>query len=358
MKIIFAGQPNLSERTAALSPLLARAGHEVTVLEGAARTSPRLRTIQGVRLKRVPSRLPGQLGEWLYTLAAVLRASWAGAGVIHIHGWKLAAAAPLLAALAPGAVIVWTVDSLPARPRWLLRFVARRAQALAQAVTVTRRDLQWHLLEISGVRAEYIPDGYSESDTPLISPRRWKLWTGRYIAATAESKAELAFLAQAYAKVRSRKKLVVLTSKAAELSPLSRKHPFITLVETESPRVARSLMQGAAAIILGSRRDTLPTLLSALRCGKPVVAVAEPFHEETLGVCAQYVKEGDSETLRRSLATAGRNARQADKGRVRAEAHFRWERILLDYLHLYQPAVFLVPIDSAQGVKFSEPVVN
>jgi hypothetical protein len=66
------------------------------------------------------------------------------------------------------------------------------------------------------------------------------------------------------------------------------------------------------------------------------------------------VAVGDQEELTKILrgvlsgqAPAYAKASAGRQGKQRAEKHFRWERILADYLPLYRPTSRLVPLDSA-----------
>lgn len=359
MKIIFAGEMQLTARVRALSGLLTHAQHQVSVCVAASITPASARKATGIQIRRIPSLGTGQTGEWVYTLLALFTLWRARPQVVHMFGWKMAAVAPLLRLLLPPAVIIWTPDGLPQRALYLAQAVARQAVQVCDAVTVARRDLQWHLLQRTGVRAEYIPDGYLDDHVPLVSVRRWGLWKDRYCVTSAQTFQELAWIAKAYGATKSRKKLVVLTQEAKGLTSLARKFPFLRIIETSSQRVRASLMYGAAVIVLGSRSDDSATILGAMTYGKPIIATALPFHEETLGVTAAYVEVGDIAGLtsiwRRELKGG---TTRSTRARKRAENHFRWERILLDYLHLYQPLTRYVPLDSVQKVKFTEPVVN
>lgn len=293
MKIVFLGQAGQPARVQALSKLLVEAGHEV------------------MALKRMRE-----------------------ADVVHVQGWNVGILAGVVMAAASEATLVWTIDSLPAWPRsawwprWLVRLVVRSAARILDVITVTRRDVQYQLLDVAGVRAVYIPDGYAPTATQTLSPRRWGVWPGRYCVATVGSEIQEQFVRAAYEKSGSKRTLVVLPPDM-------------------SSRVTAALFRDAAAILLFGANDTAETVLQAMATGKQIVAAAWPFYEEILGVTARYVKMGDQEGLSKVLKESLRGPTALGKqAKRRAEKHFRWERIAADYLPLYRPAGRLVPLDS------------
>lgn len=337
MKIIFAGQTGLTDRTQALASAAAAAGHSVTVFTS-------------------------QSTSWVYTLKSLFLTCWQKPQVVHIHGWKMAAMVTALTIFLPEAMVIWTVDHVPAWRRWLTYLVACQAAYLADSITAPRRDIQWQLLQLTGVRAEYIPDGYRESDVPLASPRNFRLWAKRYCLVTAHTAQELAWVAQAYQKTGSRKKLVVLGLPAEAVADLAQTYPFLQLVPAQEGRAMRSLMKEAAVIILGSRQDTANVVTTAMNMGRPLISLAYPLHEETIGVTAPYVQERDEARLTALIKNGFKEGSavktQAKRAEKRAYLHFRWERIFLDYWRLYQPATFLVPLDSAHSVRITQPSVQ
>lgn len=296
MKIVFWGQAGQPARVQALSKLLVEAGHEV------------------MALKRMRE-----------------------ADVVHVQGWNVGILAGVVMAAASEATLVWTIDSLPAWPRWAVRCVVRSAARILDVITVTRRDVQYHLLDVAGVRAVYIPDGYTPAATQTLSPRRWGVWPGRYCVATVGSEIQEQFVRAAYEKSGSKRTLVVLPPDM-------------------SSRVTAALFRDAAAILLFGANDTAETVLQAMATGKQIVAAAWPLYEEILGVTARYVRMGDEEEFERVIRevlksqapTSAPSMRGASKATARrAEKHFRWERILADYLPLYRTSGRLVPLDSA-----------
>ncbi len=331
MKIVFAGQLVLTPRIQALASRLVSVGHRVDAFT----SEPSIRNLGGVRQRHVPSLMPEAPGGWLYTVLCLVLTVWQRPHLVHIHGWQMAALLPVLTAFLPEATAVWTIDDWPTWPGWITSFIARAGAYLCDAVSVPRRDIQWQLLRETGVRAEYIPDGFDPHQSLLPSIRQFGLWRGRYTAVIAQTPADIAWVKRAYAKVKTRKKLVVVESPSGG-------------------RVERAILSGAAAIVIANKDTPCATVLSAMESGRPIVAVAAPLLEETLGITAAFIAPKAEDELTRALGSL----KPAPKAQKRARAHFSWDRIFLDYWHLYQPAAFLVPLDSAQGVRITQALVQ
>lgn len=248
-------------------------------------------------------------------------------GVIHLHGWKWASLTGLLRLIFPEAALVWTIESAPTRFTFGTQLILSQAAWAGVEMVATTRALQWRLLTRAGVRVRYIPDGYTIPRLAPISVRRFGLWKGRYCVAVAATPAEEAGVKRAYARVKTRKKLVMMRG------PSGGRGEF-------------SLFTGAAAIILTSADTAVATVLSAMESGRPIVAVAAPILEETMGVTATFVPAGAEDELTQAIALL----KPKPGAKRRARAHFTWERIFAEYLPLYHRATLMVPIDSARGI--------
>lgn len=315
MRIVFIGNPVASQRMAPLAELLGAAGHEVTLIT-----------------RRNLARRMGR-----FTVRAWWRWRQLRPEVVHIHGFGAGWLAWVAALINNSPTMVWTIDTIPAWPRWMIRMYVRGVSFILDALTVTRRDVQYQLLNIAGVRAAYIPDGYTPPYTATLSVRRWQVWPQRYCVASVGSEAEEKLVQTAYAATGSRRPLLLLSSGM-------------------SSRVRAALFQHAAVIVLANATDTAETALLAMASGRPMVALARPGYEELLGITAQYVHERDEEALARTVRHALRGEHAARQMRLermivaasrRAERHFTWERIVFDYLPLYRPSARLTPLDSA-----------
>lgn len=253
-------------------------------------------------------------------------------GAIHIHGWRWACLAGLLRLLLPEAALVWTIETWPKDSKFMAKAALHQAVWAGVEIVATTRALQWRMLRESGMRARYIPDGYDVPTLTPISVRRFGLWKGRYTAAVVSTLTEIRWVKQEYAKIKTRKKLVVVS-------------------HASGGRAEYSLFAGAAAIILGNPDTPTASVLSAMESGRPVVAVAAPGLEEILGVTAVFISAGAEDELAGALASH----RIQMRTQRRARAHFTWERIFAEYLPLYHGAAFIVPMDSARGILKTAP---
>jgi len=362
MKILFIGQrgiPTFSRealrerRVEALATSLAETGHEVVVTCARPFISRSIKRFNGVELKHLFSLNSEKPGGWIHAFLELMSVWRRKSDAVHMHGWQLAVLSPMAVLLNPEASFIWTVDVLPDQPRWLLRLVVRWAVASCDVVTVPTRQLQYRLLQELGVRSYYVPDGYQMYSLPNLPLSRLGMRKGQYCVTIAMKPREVRFIARAYAKAKTRKKLVVLQRRKGYFKRLAREFSFLYFVGDPGRREMASLLSQAAMVIAAGHETALETLLYVMDSGKAVVATAQPQFEETLGVSAQFVREGDEEGLTQALRSVVNNKKQqavwGAKARRRARRHFKWSRIVSEYLELYHSPVALpVPVDSAR----------
>jgi glycosyltransferase involved in cell wall biosynthesis len=360
MKILFLGQrgiPTLARQAArekrveALALALAAAGHQVTVTCAPPFVARSLRHFNGITLKHIASLNPQRPGGWLHTLLS-LRLIWRHQ-VIHLHGWRMAALSPVAVLLKPLATYIWTVDTFPKRYHRLAGFVARRAAAACDIVTVPTREFQWHLLAGFGIHAQYVPDGYVAEALPHVPVSRFGVKAGQYCITTATSAADVREVAQAYAQTKTRKRLVVLAENKGNLRRLSRKYAFLHFTGAVGRREELSLLGAAAAVIVAGGDTPHELLLQIMHGSGAIIAQTLPRYEEVLGVSALFVKPGDvaglTEALNDLVLRKERQAHFGARARRRAKAHFAWTRIVPEYLELYHASIAqAVALDSAQ----------
>lgn len=373
MRILFLGQRGIpalpigserERRVDALAGLLAVDGHEVTVTCSSPYTARSIRRYNGIMLKHVFSIHPDVPGGWVHAILEALFL-WRGRyDIVHLHGWRLGVLAPLMVLLDPEATFVWTIDSVPAlqsrsgrgRSR-LLTLVAQRAGRACDAVTVTARTVQYQLLQEFNVRAHYVPDGYATWPLPDIPARAFGLRRGHYYATTANSRRQVRFTARAFEKVKTRKRLVVFQEPRGAFRQLAREFSCLHFVGTHAGRARLSLLRQAAALILVDRHTATEEVLHCMAAGKAMVSVMEPRFEELLGVSARFVRDGDTAGLTEALTEvtglrpAVRTAavKWGASAQRRARSHYRWERIVREYVELYRaPTVKAAGFDSVR----------
>ncbi len=370
MRVLFLGQCGIpahsyrdarERRVEALAGALAVGGHEVTVTCSRPYTTHSIRRYRGITLKHVFSLRPDIPGGWVHALLAAALV-WRGKyDVVHLHGWRLGVLGPLLVLFDPEATFIWTIDSVPVLPRlsrrWrsqLLTLAATRAGRACDVVTVPTRPMQYQLLLEYSLRAHYVPDGYTPMLLPDMPAKIFGLRRGQYCATTAVTYSQVRFVAGAYSKVKTRKRLVIFQEPRGVYRRLATEYPCLRFVGTQAGRTRLSLLRQAAVLVLTDRKMPAEELLQCMAAGKTIVAMTEPRFEEVLGVSARFVHDGDTAGLTKAineLASSGPTWRQAATKRSdanrsdvawgasaqwRARTHFTWERIGREYTELYR----------------------
>jgi glycosyltransferase involved in cell wall biosynthesis len=279
--------------------------------------------------------------------------------VVHIHGWKVALLARLFSGLYPHATFIWTIDGLPTNYLWLAKVILWLNGSIFSAITVPTRRLQHLTLHYLHLRTTYIPDGYSSPIIPDISLKNFDLRKGHYCLTTAQTLAEVAWVAQAYGHTGIGKKLVVVAERRPELTPLLDRYPFLYFVGRQEGRMFSSLIRQASLVIMVRPDESLQTVLRAMDASRPIIAINDPLYEETLGVTGQFIQPSDSLALEYAVIQAIKNRLEwGQKAQKRAKTHFQWKRIVAEYLALYNPALQQVPFDSAQPFSWPQQIVQ
>jgi hypothetical protein len=378
MNIIFYGQlglPQLNQggsngqasRVEALARQLVRDGHTVTVLG----TAPYLAqgNFHGIELKYLPSLNPQKPGGLLYLLLGLIYVVFRQPATIHVHGSRAALLLTLTRFLFRDTRIVWTIDKLP-----LLRLLTTHYSLLTlENITTPSRALQYRLLVEHGIRAAYIPDGYEEPSVSDIATTHVSLKKGQYSVVLVESAAALRRVAVAYAKSKTEKKLVVFAREevaypAFRRDPargggklLKKQFPFLVLITHYTllitPRLRRSILNSAAAVIIGDESVSTTLLLEAMHGSRAIIAPTLAAYQEILGTAGQYVAAGDTAGLTAAInkvvTSPAAQAAWGAKAHTRATHHFTWPRLMEDYQTLYVPHVRLIPLDSVGLVRDS-----
>lgn len=357
MHILFFGQlglPRLVERDAATTERrvadvalkLAELGHQVTVLG----TKPYLTltgsNYHGVSLKPLLSLNPEQPGGWLYLLLGVATIWRRQPAVVHVHTWQAASLARLIRFGNRHATLVFTIDGATVARSAVQRWIVRPFDVL----TTPTRQLQYQNLSTADIRAQYVPDGYTMTDSTLLPAKQFGLRHGAYSVLFAATAREVRLVAEAYRRSGTRKKLVVIASLSpATKTRLAKQYRFLHCVGEQHSRARRSLVAGSQLVIAHCELPA-QTLLETMAAGKTIVSAAFPLHQEVCGVTARFYQATDGKGLQAVLRTVvtdtaaqGRWGRAANR---RAQTHFRLDRIVAEYLTVYQAVRILVPVDS------------
>lgn len=349
MHIFFIGQQGIlaqnsqdkaERRVEALAELLSQQNFRVTVACTQTYTPKTINRIGAIELYKLGNLLPkaAQIAMYLWRKKP---------DVVHVHNWKYAVYVRFFALLSPNTTYIWTVTHI--NESIFDKLVALQARQAFDAISTPERTLQYKLLNILGIRATYIPDGYSSLKTPEIPASSHGLRKGTYVITTASQLADIELIARTYKQTGSRKKLVTFVSSKADARHLKRRFSFIhPVIATLHSRAAISLVR-QSALLIAPTADEL--VLQAMDAERPIIAFTEPSLEEIVGTTAVISSSDNPVELEDILSKAAKHpktyenmAKKADK---RAKSHFRWERVLQEYASLYRhSAVRKVPIDS------------
>ncbi len=365
MRILFVGQlglPLLSQReqataetrVASLATALAAKNHRVLVLGTTPYVTGTGMNYHGVEAKRIASLNPEQPGGWFYLLRSVVTAFVFKPSVVHLQGVRAASLARLMRLGNRHATLVWTQDSAIQIPGFLARWIARGLDE----ITVPTRQVQYQLLTTYGIRATYIPDGYTASTLPTVSSRHFGVRVVKYNVLLADSAVAVSRVAKAYKQAGVRSKLVVLQDATGAYKRLAKQYRFLQFVGPVTGRGRHSLIADAGLTIADEAVAT-QVLLTSMDAGAAIVAANQPLHQELLGTSAVFYSHGQADGLVTALrevtteaGVAGRLARQARK---RARTHFTLTRTLSEYLASYQAYRQVVSLDSAKQTSFIQP---
>lgn len=351
MKILFLGQRGIGaiqanqreKRVEALACELANAGHIVTVTYARPYIAANVKRYQGVRLIHHFSLDPQKPGGFVYNLFCLFTLWKMQPDVAHVHGWQAGFLLRLAHFISPETTFVWTIDQPSPRLRpasQLKKMIIWLSASAADVITTPTRQLQYCLRQELNLKTSYIPDGYHVPNVPDVPLRTLNLPAAGYSLMIANSTKQAHWVARAYKAAGLRKKLV-------------------TLDESIVGRQRTSLLRQAWLVIFAGEVAT-DDLLQTMNAGREIIATTNPHLEETLGVNAQFVKEGSLVQLKQALrAFRLGEVNLGAKATKRARLHFQWSRITSEYLACYHyPSIRTVPLDSIIGVQTPQTAVR
>jgi len=273
---------------------------------------------------------------------------------IHVHGWNTAILFVFLQLFAArDTVRIWTIERIPStnssfQERIFQYFISMLAPSFSQ-ICVPTRTLQYRLLSLYGIKAFYIPDGYTEPVLQDIQPREYGLRNNQYGMILSQSIDAITHIAQAYSDSQSKKKLVILSRYSSpDIKKLTKSYPFITPISLPATsRGAQSMVRSAGFVVMCEPAYS-PLLLQAMDTNRVVIATTNPLHEEILGTTGFYYQEQDMTHLAQLLQKAAKGVPMPKYSpSTRAKHHFLWEKTGLEYEHFYgRKTTKLVPFDS------------
>lgn len=357
MKILFLGQLGLragmglatttrERRIEMIGRTLVDGGHQVFALGKRPHIDPYLTNLHGIILLSKTSFVPGGL---LYLLSSLFTAWRLQPNIIHIHTWRAAALAWLVALLCPEATIVWTIDSLPHRYVFLARAIARQGRKVCDVITVPTRTLQYRLLTQFDTPTYYIPDGYAPSKLKDLTLKLFKLRRKQYCLLLAASPDAARQAIRGFNATKSRKKLVVATAASLPWQRLINRKARISFIGEKTGRQLTTLVHNAACVIVAPDYPHLETILQTMDAGTAIVAANTTLFQETIGLSGSYFRAGRIAELRDAIQGALKPNTARSKAKKRAKNHFTWERIVPEYLALYRyHELAYLPMDSVR----------
>jgi len=347
MHIYFIGQKGISGisaehspelRTEALAREAAQNGHNVTVAVTSAYPNTGAEQVLGIKSVHFPSLNPTIAGGYVYSFLSCLGAIWIQADVIHVQGWRAGIFMRFILPFLRNTSSVWTISSMAESNPPLFRKVLPWIMKGFDTVCSSSRTIQYRLLAGYGIKTTYIPDGYSISPLPEVTPASVGLKRDQYSILLAENPITIRQIVRAYAASKSKKKLVVFGK--------GRTSSHITYINiAPMSRTTLSLIRQASLVIVAdSRFSTL--LLQAMDAGRKIIATTDSLHEEILGVSGKYYAQKDIKQLPQLIKeTLRKNTLPGIS--TRAKNHFSWEKIGQEYDRAYKHSkAIVVPFDS------------
>lgn len=320
-------------------------GNEVTVFCRARKGEEKVRMVDGVRLRAVPTVYVKRLETPLHTLLALFVAVREKHDVLHFHGIGPGALAPLARWLAPRATIVTTFhgqDQFHGKWGPLVRAMLR----FAEKVAITSPDYcisVSHLMQIYArdtykTEVVYIPNGADIKPVPSDSPlARFGIAHKKYLFSAARLVPQKGFhdLITAYKILATDVHLVIAGAASytegyvAELVHLADGDRRIHFVGYQEGETLDALYAHAKLFVHPSHAEGLSVaVLEAMSFGTPALVADIPANLEAIHGAGFAFPVGDTSALAASLATLLADEEALAAMGVKAKAvvaeHFTW----------------------------------
>lgn len=331
-----------------LAPFLVRAGHSVVVYKHGSFSAPSCRLVDGVEVWSLPGVGTKRLATLSHGLSAVLHArseSLDGILVLNVaHGFFLKSLARR------GTPTVVNVDGLEwERAKWgpLGKAVFRRGAVLCAAnagsLVADSRAVAEVWRAKFGVRCAFIPYGadvvYPGADklgTLGVSPNAYHLYVARLVP---ENSIELYL--EAVSRVNDGRKVVIVGGVAGwkkmlrVLSELGRDPRYVLLGHLSDDVLLYQLWANSATYFHGHTvGGTNPSLVQAMACGAPIVAINTPFNREVLG-CDDFLVEANAPAIADALVATSSAPMLANQkiihARQRVQGEYTWDSVCSSY---------------------------
>lgn len=364
MKIYFIGQKGIPakqggvERHAEeLAVRLVRAGHEVFVYTRPNYTKASLKKYKGINLISIPSIGTKHLDAISHTFRACLDVIKKDADIIHFHSIGPSSLIWLVKLFKPGIPIISTFHTrCYTHSKWgvLARTCLRIAEAIAclmaDKTIAVSESLGKYASEKYGVKTYYLPNGVAiPQKTKPKEIKKWGLEKDNYILIVSRLVRHkgIHYLIEAYKKLRTNKKLVIVGAGAFtdnyvwEIKELAANNKNIIFTGEQTGRALSELFSNAYLFVQPSESEGLSVaLLEAMAYEKCVLVSDIPENKEAIDEVGFTFKNKDSEDLKKQLLYLFKRKTLVEKigklGRIRAREFYNWSDITKNTLKLYR----------------------
>ena len=331
-----------------------RGGHHVS---GAEFDAEARETLNGVRVKTVPTIDKKGLAAVTSSFFAAIRTAFSNADVVHIH-----AEGPAFMSWLPklfGKKVIVTVHGLDwQREKWKRGFGAKyihmgekMAVRFADEIIVLSRNVQEYFKETYGRETVYIPNGVSvperaEADLILrqfgLEKDGYLLFLGRLVPEKG-----VHYLIQAFKNVKTDKKLVIAGGSsdseeyAAQLKAMAAGDERILFTGFVQGQVLEELYSNAYVYVLPSDVEGMPlSLLEAMSYGDCCVVSDIPECAEVVEEYAALFEKGNILALGNLLQILCDDSRRVSEYKKNAQVYicgkYSWDDVTKKTLELYQ----------------------
>jgi glycosyltransferase involved in cell wall biosynthesis len=302
----------------------------------------------------LPSAHTKNLDTPSHTLLSVMHAlAFRKADVLHFHGVGNALFLPALRPTSRSTVVTidgpdWERPKWGRLARWSLRFSARLAVRLADALIIDNRPSQRYFAEHFGTEGHYIPYGAYLVDEPAtdalesfgLQDRRYVLFVGRLIPDKG-----VHLLVEAFEGVRTDLQLAIVGDNPYFPDYIRR------LKRTPDPRIRflgyqfgapyRQLCSHAYLYVHPLLVDgTSPALLQAMGFGNCILTSDLPEAMDVVGDAGFSFRANDAGHLRLALQELVDRSEEVEEGRRRARERvgqlYNWDRVTDQHEELYR----------------------
>jgi glycosyltransferase involved in cell wall biosynthesis len=328
------------------------AGHSVRVYCRKGRIGSNRSDLEGIELVMIPYIVGKHIETPSHAMVSLIHTLLHPVDVAHVYGAGNGWCVPFLRLF--GVHVVFLVDGLDwGRAKWgrfakaALRWGARIGSLFANhTVADSHHVISVMSKALPGCRLQYVPygariiegAGKGKLRDLKLEEREYFLFVGRFVP---EKNVHL--LAQAFEKVRTRKKLVLVGGNSYD-SKYEAALRCTALQSIVFPGFVfgqdyEELLCGCYAYIQPSALEgTSPSLLAAMGSGACVLASDIPENRETAGEAGFYFESGNVSDLARMIDYLDQSPQQVETKRgqslERAKACYSWEVVSKDLIAL------------------------